>query len=140
MRKKPTLQVELIGGPRCGAFAGVLTDQQELTLDEKDATTNLKTGKHLVYKRRDAKRFTFDRSYKDGHIVELVDGPLKKCKISVNLTDACLVLRTMSEGLAAYAEKNGNWVFLAEFPKGQDVEAEKFAREFMTELKKGGQP
>lgn len=139
--KKAKIQVELIGGPQCGLCRGVSDDQPELVLDEKDPVNGLPTGKHLVYKRKDARRFIFDRAYKDSHIVELADGPLKGCKITVTLKDACLVLRTMTEGQAVYALNPQNqWVFLAEFPKGEEDVAEQFAREFMTELKKGGQP
>jgi hypothetical protein len=134
------IKVELIGGPRDGAFAGISIDQNELVLHEKDAETNLQTGRHIVYKRKDAKRFFFDRSYLDGHIVDLVDGPLKGTKISVASVDACLVLRTMAEGLAVYAVsslKDGKWAFFEEFPKGEEAKAENFARHLLANLKKG---
>ena len=133
------IKVELIGGPRDGAFAGVAIDLNELVLHEKDAETNLQTGRHIVYKRKDAKRFFFERSYRDGQIVDLVDGPLKGSQISVTSVDVCLVLRTMAQGLAVYAVSplKGKWSFFEEFPKGEEAKAENFARHLLANLKKG---
>jgi hypothetical protein len=132
MKNKLGVKIELIGGRYCGGFSHAKPTDDTVVIPVTNEMTNEATGKFLVYKRLDKKRFLFDHAFSDQKI-ELTDGPCAGQKIQVNNEDVCVIIGPNENGqLAAYKrDVNNKWAFYKIFSSTEEADA------FTEEVKKG---